>query len=572
MLVTYLATPMRSLALRLFVFFWTILATNAFRSARVMLRTNNIPGRAILQHAQSVNSVDEVEMAPLLMSEAEKDGLQRESPLKPVAPSGANSFEIYAILTVYFVQGALGLSRLALSFFMKDQLHMSPADMAALGGITTLPWVIKPLYGFLSDGVPLFGYRRRSYLVLAGAVGCLSWLALGFGAANTYSTVLLATVLGSASVAVSDVVVDSIVVERSRSEGDGGAGVEVDVGEREKVGGVGTTVEEREVEDDSKRGDLQSLCWGASAVGGIISAYFSGSLLATVTPQTVFLVTAAFPLLISASGFFISERPVVASRQTNRDYPSSLASDTGSGPQAQAQAQAQAHAEAEAGAPDIKTQLSELYKTFKNPSIYLPALFVFVWQATPSADSALFFFTTNELQFQPEFLGQVRLVGSLASLAGVLAFRYTLKDKPIKSVILWTTLLSVPLGLTQVLLTSHVNRQLGIPDKFFALTDTVVLSVLGQIAFMPTLVLAAKLCPPGVEGTLFATLMSIFNLSSTVSSELGAALTSFLGVTESNFDNLSLLVGICAVSNALPLLAINLLDKAPRTQAKSDDF
>jgi len=158
----------------------------------------------------------------------------------------------------------------------------------------------------------------------------------------------------------------------------------------------------------------------------------------------------------------------------------------------------------------IRAQLTNLYKTFKNPAIYLPALFVFLWQATPSVDSALFFFTTNELHFQPEFLGQVRLLGSLASLAGVLAFRYLLKDKPIKDIILWTTLLSVPLGLTQVLLTSHVNRDYGIPDKLFALTDTVVLSVLGQIAFMPTLVLAAKLCPPGVEGTLFATLMSIF--------------------------------------------------------------
>jgi len=558
---------MRSLALSAFVFFWTVLAVNAFRSGRVMLRSNNVLGRAIAQNAQSVNSVDEVEMAPLLSSEAEKDGLQMESPLKPVAPTEANSFEIYAILTVYFVQGALGLSRLALSFFMKDQLHMSPADMAALGGITTLPWVIKPLYGFLSDGVPIFGYRRRSYLVLAGAVGCLSWLALGFGVANTYSTVLLATVLGSASVAMSDVVVDSIVVERSRSEGGGGAGV--GAGEREQRGGVVTTVEEQEDEDDSKRGDLQSLCWGASAVGGIMSAYFSGSLLATVTPQTVFLVTAAFPLLISASGLFIGEQRVVASSNSNRDQASS---DTGSAAGAGAGVQTQTQGQGEVGAPDIKAQLSELYKTFKNPSIYLPALFVFVWQATPSADSALFFFTTNELQFQPEFLGQVRLVGSLASLAGVLAFRYTLKDKPIKSVILWTTLLSVPLGLTQVLLTSHLNRQLGIPDKFFALTDTVVLSVLGQIAFMPTLVLAAKLCPPGVEGTLFATLMSIFNLSSTVSSELGSALTSFLGVTESNFDNLSLLVGICAVSNALPLLAINLLDKAPRSQAKNDDF
>ena len=301
-------------------------------------------------------------------------------------------------------------------------------------------------------------------------------------------------------------------------------------------------------EGDGKRGDLQSLSWGASAVGGILSAYFSGSLLSTFTPQTVFLITAAFPLLTSLAGFFITEKPVGSVLVAPA---AGAGAGAGTGDQA-------LPAPAPAG---VQAQLSELYRTFKNPAIYLPALFVFVWQATPSADSALFYFTTTELGFQPEFLGQVRLGGSLASLAGVLVFRYLLRDKPIKSIIWWTTLLSVPLGLTQVLLTSHVNRGLGIPDKLFALTDTVVLSALGQIAFMPTLVLAAKLCPPGVEGTLFATLMSIFNLSGTVSSELGAGLTSLLGVSDTNFDNLSLLVAICAASNALPLFFIGLLDR-----------
>jgi hypothetical protein len=40
-------------------------------------------------------------------------------------------------------------------------------------------------------------------------------------------------------------------------------------------------------------------------------------------------------------------------------------------------------------------------------------------QATPSADSTMFYYYTNELHFTPEFLGRVRLAGSLASLAGV---------------------------------------------------------------------------------------------------------------------------------------------------------
>lgn len=68
--------------------------------------------------------------------------------------------DIWAILVVYFVQGALGLARLATTFFLKDELHLAPAEVAALSGLFTLPWVLKPLYGFLSDGVPLFGYRR----------------------------------------------------------------------------------------------------------------------------------------------------------------------------------------------------------------------------------------------------------------------------------------------------------------------------------------------------------------------------------------------------------------------------
>lgn len=40
------------------------------------------------------------------------------------------SADIIAILSVYFVQGALGLSSLAVSFFSKDVLHFGPSEMA----------------------------------------------------------------------------------------------------------------------------------------------------------------------------------------------------------------------------------------------------------------------------------------------------------------------------------------------------------------------------------------------------------------------------------------------------------
>jgi uncharacterized membrane protein YjjB (DUF3815 family) len=59
--------------------------------------------------------------------------------------------------------------------------------------------------GECSDGLPLFGYRRRSYLVLCGLVGALSWGTLATVVNNKYAAI--ATIfLSSLSVAFSDVV------------------------------------------------------------------------------------------------------------------------------------------------------------------------------------------------------------------------------------------------------------------------------------------------------------------------------------------------------------------------------
>ncbi|MFW6367867.1 MAG: hypothetical protein ACOCZG_01790, partial [Halothece sp.] len=68
--------------------------------------------------------------------------------------------ELLAIVSVYVVRGVLNLARLAISFFLKDDLGLSPAEVSALTGVAVLPWVIKPLFGFLSDGLPILGYRR----------------------------------------------------------------------------------------------------------------------------------------------------------------------------------------------------------------------------------------------------------------------------------------------------------------------------------------------------------------------------------------------------------------------------
>ena len=49
--------------------------------------------------------------------------------------------------------------------------------------------------------------------------------------------------------------------------------------------------------------------------------------------------------------------------------------------------------------------------------------------------------------------------------------------------------------LTRACCFAGTSRALGLSNELFVLGDSVVLTVLGQVAFMPVLVLAAKLCP-----------------------------------------------------------------------------
>ncbi|XP_043691126.1 folate-biopterin transporter 1, chloroplastic-like [Telopea speciosissima] len=410
-----------------------------------------------------------------------------------------------AVAMVYFVQGVLGLSRLAVSFYLKDDLHLDPAETAVISGFSALPWLIKPLYGFISDSFPLFGYRRRSYLVLSGLLGAFSWFLMATFVDSKYDAAFC-ILLGSLSVAFSDVVVDSMVVERARGE------------------------------SQSTSGSLQSLCWGSSAFGGIVSAYFSGSLVDAYGVRYVFGVTALLPLITSAVSVLVKEQPMLGTVKRYGLFPVGTTFLENS-----------------------KQNMIQLWDAVKQPNVLLPTLFIFLWQATPHSESAMFFFTTNKLGFTPEFLGRVKLVTSIASLLGVGLYNGFLKNVPLRKIFIVTTVIGSALGMTQIFLVTGLNRHLGISDEWFSIGDSLIITVLGQASFMPVLVLAARLCPQGMEATLFATLMSVSNAGSVIGGLLGAGLTKLFGVTRENFDHLTLLIFLCNISSLFPLPLLRLL-------------
>jgi predicted MFS family arabinose efflux permease len=73
---------------------------------------------------------------------------------------------------VYVVEGLgqiVGLIAQPLNYYLKEVHGWTPVQVTAYVTIFNIPWIIKPVYGLISDFVPLFGYRRKSYLLLASA-------------------------------------------------------------------------------------------------------------------------------------------------------------------------------------------------------------------------------------------------------------------------------------------------------------------------------------------------------------------------------------------------------------------
>jgi len=83
---------------------------------------------------------------------------------------------------VYVVEG-IGQARVGiifqpLNYYLKD-IGWTPVQVTAYLAILNFPWIIKPVFGLVSDFIPLFGYRRKSYLIISSicAVGAYAWIA-----------------------------------------------------------------------------------------------------------------------------------------------------------------------------------------------------------------------------------------------------------------------------------------------------------------------------------------------------------------------------------------------------------
>ena len=190
---------------------------------------------------------------------------------------------IFLFGLAYFAQGFAqmgGLISQPLSFYLKQELGLTPTHVSEYLAIASFPWMIKPLYGLVSDYLPLLGYRRKSWLMVVNLLGASGFLWLsGLTDSGTLITALTLTAFGTAA---SDVIIDALMVEK----------------------GAETKMTAR----------FQGAQWFWFKLSAVITALAGGFLAANFKPATALHIAATITMLapiavLTAGYFLVREKP-----------------------------------------------------------------------------------------------------------------------------------------------------------------------------------------------------------------------------------------------------------------------
>lgn len=396
------------------------------------------------------------------------------------------------LLSFYFFLGfGFQFTSVAMRYWMMDTVRVSPAQMAAIFGVVAIPWCLKPVYGFISDSYPIFGYRRRPYMIGFAFLAAYMWILLPFVPHDEFVITLVMTV-SSGSMCFADVMADSLLVEAARGE------------------------------QDKDKGVVQSHAWMMRFTGGLLASGLGAIAYDYFGSTRVFLINSFIPVMITYVALYIPDQKTttkVHMRETGK----------------------------------------KLWSAVRRPGIYCPAIFIFLICVTPSCGGAMTFFYQRELGFTADEFGLLDTMGFLVQIFGTYIYKKYLRRVAFIKVFGWAMFISFLLENTLLLLVLHVNRDMGIPDFVFAFAERIVLTLISQFITMPMVVLGAQICPVGVEGTLYALLMSITNFGGVISSEWGSLFTNMFGVTSTNFTNLWKLLLLCNLSDIIPIASLGLL-------------
>jgi predicted MFS family arabinose efflux permease len=342
---------------------------------------------------------------------------------------------------------AFGLPDLPLQFLLKDQLHLRAEELARFGVLANIPIYVKPLAGILSDAVPLFGTRRRHYLLISLFLGALCWLAMGVVPPSFHFLVLTFITLNLFGVMVSTVL----------------GGVMVEVGKR-----------------DHSTGRLSAQRLGISKVLGLISGPVGGQLAKHFPFHYATGAAAALQLLlVPLFGRFLKEPPTATIRKDVL--------------------------------VDVQRQAVEIARS---KTLWSAAGLVILVVAAPGFGTPLFYYQTDVLRFDKDFIGLLAAIGAASAMVGAMIYHHFCRKLNLRQLLAASIVIHAVLTLLYLAYRTRTS----------AMIITGIESATMVLALLPLYDLAARATPKGSEALGYSVMMSVWNFTTAMSNWAGAML------------------------------------------------
>jgi len=470
------------------------------------------------------------------------------------------------LLMIYFAYGASGISGVAETFWVKEELKLSAAALVSLGVWLSIPWTIKMVFGQLVDSVPILGSQRRVYVYIGAALIATGTVLL-IGLAGNYSwakftskenVYIISALLSVIGFVLQDVVADTMsteVVDRNQPE--------------EKV--------------QEELAYVQILGRLAISLAGVMVAGLSGWLAQIYSYETIFKISLVIPL-ISIIGVTIVKLDVAKPSPINcKILCGGLAFAVFVVLMGYGQYQHwQNHILAFifkysqeivflVSFGVIAYMLSLLLKDIEPKTrnfIVKTAIVIFVYRAMPSVGPGLQWWEIDVLHFDKAFFGTLSQIGAILSILGMWLFSDFIAKKPAHYTLIWLTVITTILFLPIIGLYYNIPQSFGIHPRTVAIIDTALESPFAQLSMIPLLTLIAIYAPEGKRATWFALMASLMNLALTA----GGLFTKYLNeifvvsrrvvenghlVMPQDYSNLGILMIIVTVLNVtVPIVTI----------------
>jgi MFS family permease len=476
-----------------------------------------------------------------------------ESLLRPIQ---AFRLSYVPVVMVYFAYGALGLIDVARDLWVKDSLSLSPSQLAGIGVWLSLPWTVKMVFGELVDSVPIFGSQRKVYILFGAALTAAGLITLA-GASGGWLKVMAPDrlfILGSMLIVIGTVVQDVVADAMS---------TEV-VARTDAAGQARPDAEVR-----AELGMVQVLGRLALSAGILAVAGLSGWLADLMSRQTVFLIGLIVPV-ISVAGVFLrgaetSERRPIDWRILGGGLAFGavvVAMGLGGVPFAQ-------EIVFVFSMGVICTMLVLVTRELPietRRAILFTSIIIFAFRATPSVGDGYFWWTLDVLKFDPTFLGHMRQIAAIISIAALWIFAKQLTEYSVTAVLFWIAVAGTILSLPNVGLLYGLHEwteaTFGFGARTIAIVDAATSSPFVQLSMVPLLTLVAYYAPAGHRATWFALMASLMNLALVAGQLQTKYLNEIFTVERGQYGELPpLMITAVVIGFALPVAAIALLGR-----------